>query len=74
VVSRLARRHRLDWAYRNESVGGGSVERTLSTSVPAPTVRDHPGYPKARIRKGFPPGRLFRAGAAVAHAHMASLR
>lgn len=69
VVFRLARRHPLDRAYRDEPVRGGPVERALSTPVPAPAVRGHPGYPEVRVREPFPPGHLFRAWAAVAHAH-----
>jgi hypothetical protein len=39
-------------------------------------VRDHPGYPKARIWEPVPPGQLFGRWAAVAHgrAHVVSLR
>ena len=74
MVFRLARRHTLDRAYRDEPIRGGAVERALSTPVPAPAVRDNLGCLKARVREPFPPGQLFRSRATVAHAHQVSLR
>ena len=74
MVFRLARGHALDRAYRDESVRGGPVERAFSTPVPAPAARDHPGYLKVRVREPLPSGHLFGTWAAMAHAHMVSLR
>jgi hypothetical protein len=74
LVFRLARRHRLDPAYRDcRPVRGGLVERAVCIPVPAPAVRDHTGHPKAGVGEPFPPGQLLRTWAAVAHAHVVSL-
>jgi hypothetical protein len=73
---RIARRHRHDRAYLDRPVRGGPIERAVSTLVPAPAACGHPGYPKARVRKPVPPGKLFPGWLAVAHslAHVARLR
>jgi hypothetical protein len=59
---RLARNHRHDGAYRDGPVRGSSVERAVSTPMPASAVRGHPGYPKARVWQPVPPAQLFRPG------------
>ena len=72
---RLARRHQHDRTYRDRPVCGGPIERAVSTPVPAPAVRAHPGYPKTRVWEAVPPSQLFRIWPTVAHglAHVARL-